>query len=171
MEIDVTACRESMYIIARNILRNNEDAEDAVQDALVIAFRKIHQFDPEKGGLSTWCGTITRNVCFTMFRDKKKFGYIDDSKLEFVPTDDSEYVDIQDTYERLIQFILVHKGLSEYGLNESYIEYYLNKGTKGRNLDEYAADFNMKCATLRTVFTRTTKDIRKRFKLPDEIIF
>ncbi|HZD51350.1 MAG TPA: sigma-70 family RNA polymerase sigma factor [Silvibacterium sp.] len=40
--------------IARRILRNEAEAEDAVQQTFLDAFRSIHQFDPGKGAFKTW---------------------------------------------------------------------------------------------------------------------
>jgi RNA polymerase sigma-70 factor (ECF subfamily) len=43
-----------LFGIARRILRNNTDAEDAVQQIFLDVFRSIHQFDREKGTFKTW---------------------------------------------------------------------------------------------------------------------
>ncbi len=44
----------SLFRIARRILRNEAEAEDAVQHIFLDVFRSIQQFDPEKGGFKTW---------------------------------------------------------------------------------------------------------------------
>jgi RNA polymerase sigma-70 factor, ECF subfamily len=44
----------SLFRIARRILRNEAEAEDAVQQTFFDVFRSIQQFDPEKGGFKTW---------------------------------------------------------------------------------------------------------------------
>ena len=44
----------SLFRIARRILRNEAEAEDAVQQIFLDVFRSIQQFDPEKGGFRTW---------------------------------------------------------------------------------------------------------------------
>jgi RNA polymerase sigma-70 factor, ECF subfamily len=44
----------SLLRIARRILRNEAEAEDAVQQIFLDVFRSIQQFDPEKGGFKTW---------------------------------------------------------------------------------------------------------------------
>lgn len=40
--------------VARRILRNDAEAEDAVQQTFLDAFRSIQQFDPDKGAFKTW---------------------------------------------------------------------------------------------------------------------
>jgi RNA polymerase sigma-70 factor, ECF subfamily len=44
----------SLFRIARRILGNEAEAEDAVQQIFLDVFRSIQQFDPEKGGFKTW---------------------------------------------------------------------------------------------------------------------
>jgi RNA polymerase sigma-70 factor (ECF subfamily) len=44
----------SLFRIARRILRNEAEAEDAVQQIFLDVFRSIQQFDPEKGAFKTW---------------------------------------------------------------------------------------------------------------------
>jgi RNA polymerase sigma-70 factor (ECF subfamily) len=43
-----------LFGIARRVLRNDSDAEDAVQQIFLDVFRSIHQFDPEKASFKTW---------------------------------------------------------------------------------------------------------------------
>ena len=43
-----------LFAIARRILRNGAEAEDAVQQVFLDVFRSIHQFDPNKGEFKTW---------------------------------------------------------------------------------------------------------------------
>jgi RNA polymerase sigma-70 factor (ECF subfamily) len=44
----------SLYRIGRRILRNDAEAEDAVQQIFLDVFRAIRQFDPAKGSFKTW---------------------------------------------------------------------------------------------------------------------
>jgi RNA polymerase sigma-70 factor, ECF subfamily len=44
----------NLFRIARRILRNEAEAEDAVQQIFLDVFRSIQQFDPEKGSFKTW---------------------------------------------------------------------------------------------------------------------
>jgi RNA polymerase sigma-70 factor (ECF subfamily) len=43
-----------LFKIARRILRNDADAEDAVQQVFLDVFRSIQQFDPNRGSFKTW---------------------------------------------------------------------------------------------------------------------
>ena len=43
-----------LFAIARRILRDRAEAEDAVQQIFLDVFRSIQQFDPKKGEFKTW---------------------------------------------------------------------------------------------------------------------
>ena len=53
--------RRMLYRIAFRMLRNREDAEDAVQDALLLAFQHLGQFEG-RAQISTWMGRIVLNA-------------------------------------------------------------------------------------------------------------
>jgi RNA polymerase sigma-70 factor, ECF subfamily len=44
----------SLFRIAKRILRNEAEAEDAVQQVFLDVFRSIRQFDPAKGSFKSW---------------------------------------------------------------------------------------------------------------------
>jgi len=62
---------ERMKSIARNLLGNGPDAEDAVQDAFLKAFRSAEDF---RGTcrLSTWLYRLVVNTCYDLLRRKKR---------------------------------------------------------------------------------------------------
>jgi RNA polymerase sigma-70 factor (ECF subfamily) len=43
-----------LFAVARRILRNDSEAEDAVQQIFLDVFRSVQQFDPDKGAFKTW---------------------------------------------------------------------------------------------------------------------
>jgi RNA polymerase sigma-70 factor (ECF subfamily) len=71
------------YRIARSILRDDAEAEDAVQDAYLAAFRNIGGF---RGGsrLSTWLARIVINESYGLLRKRKRAGVV----LPFSPQSD-----------------------------------------------------------------------------------
>ncbi|WP_054955174.1 sigma-70 family RNA polymerase sigma factor [Paenibacillus dakarensis] len=83
----VRACQQSLYIIARSILRNDEDCADAIQEAIAKAFSNIHTLK-EPAYFKTWLIRILINECNRILRKKKrvyptpydirKASYIDD---------------------------------------------------------------------------------------------
>jgi RNA polymerase sigma-70 factor (ECF subfamily) len=64
-----------LYRIARSILRDDAEAEDAVQEAYLAAFRNIAGF---RGGskLSTWLARIVINESYGRLRKRKRAGVV-----------------------------------------------------------------------------------------------
>ena len=56
----VSHCLPSLYRYAYRLLGNTTDAEDAVQDALLAAYKHLNQFRGD-AQLSTWLTTIVIN--------------------------------------------------------------------------------------------------------------
>ena len=75
---------QMLYRIARAILRDGAEAEDAVQDAYLAAFRNIAGF---RGGsrLSTWLARIVINESYALLRKRKRAGVV----LPFDPGGDA----------------------------------------------------------------------------------
>ena len=66
---------QMLYRIARSILRDDADAEDAVQEAYLAAFRNIAGF---RGGsrLSTWLARVVINESYGRLRKRKRAGVV-----------------------------------------------------------------------------------------------
>ena len=70
----VVRCREPLCMYALKILGNREDAEDAVQDAFIRAYRawdKFNQSPSDDARLRGWIYKITLNVIRNRFRRKR----------------------------------------------------------------------------------------------------
>jgi RNA polymerase sigma-70 factor, ECF subfamily len=57
---------DAAYNLARWLLRNEQDAEDAVQEAYMRAYKAFARFRGGDG--KAWFMTILRNVCYTMIK-------------------------------------------------------------------------------------------------------
>jgi RNA polymerase sigma-70 factor (ECF subfamily) len=68
---DIEAPR--MAGVARRMLRRQDLAEEAVQDAFMRLWRSARTFDPQKGGPRTWIYAILRNCALTILRDESRF--------------------------------------------------------------------------------------------------
>jgi RNA polymerase sigma-70 factor (ECF subfamily) len=61
---------DAAHNLARWLLRDPHDAEDAVQDAVLRAYRAFDRFRGTNG--RAWLLTIVRNVCYTHMRDNRR---------------------------------------------------------------------------------------------------
>jgi RNA polymerase sigma-70 factor (ECF subfamily) len=60
-----------MLSVARRYLRNEDDAQDAVQEAFLSAFKAIDRFEGE-AQLSTWLHRIVVNSCLMRLRSRRR---------------------------------------------------------------------------------------------------
>ena len=84
------AGRPRFFGLAYSILRNKEDAEDAVQDALVSACRHLGTFEG-RSAFTTWFTRIVLNAAL-MIRRKRKSLWTD-SQRESSTTDDTPWTE------------------------------------------------------------------------------
>ena len=77
-----------LLCVARNIVRNEEDAQDAVQEALLNAYLNLSTFD-ERSSFFTWAARITINSSLMLLRKRRQFF------LRFTG-DDREELDFKD---------------------------------------------------------------------------
>ena len=71
-----------MYNTVYRILKNKEDTQDCLQVAFSLLFRKIEQYDANKGSFYAWCTRVFINESLRVLRKKKlKFEEINDSLI------------------------------------------------------------------------------------------
>jgi RNA polymerase sigma-70 factor (ECF subfamily) len=87
--------RDRLWAVALRTLGDREEAADAVQDALVSAFRAAHTFQG-KSAVTTWLHRITVNACLDRVRKA--------ASRKTAPVDDTE---------RLEQLLEPHESASE----------------------------------------------------------
>jgi RNA polymerase sigma-70 factor, ECF subfamily len=64
----------SAYTLALHLMRSSADAEDAVQDAYMRAYRALHQL--EGADIKPWLLTIVRNVCYRRLQERRRGGNV-----------------------------------------------------------------------------------------------
>src|SRR4051794_34984811 len=76
---------QRLFRMARGVLGDSADAEDAVQEAYVLAFTHIDQFR-EAACLVTWLSRIVLNEAFRRLRHRKDMTALDDGDDSFGKT-------------------------------------------------------------------------------------
>ena len=67
------------YRIAYTILKNEEDASDAISNTVLKAYTKIKQLQKDEF-FKTWITKILKNECYNIIRKNKKIVYIEEYK-------------------------------------------------------------------------------------------
>ena len=60
-----------MYFVALRFLKDQMEAEDAMQEAFIKAFKKLHQFNGEVS-FGAWLKRIVINKCIDKLKAKKR---------------------------------------------------------------------------------------------------
>jgi RNA polymerase sigma-70 factor (ECF subfamily) len=78
---------DAAYNLARWLTRNDEDAQDVVQEAVLRAFRF---FDGLRGEAKPWLLSIVRNACFTWLQANRPADTValDEEAIELLPGND-----------------------------------------------------------------------------------
>lgn len=83
---------QSMYKTAGMMLRNDEDAADAISETILICWEKIGQLrKPEF--FKTWMIRILINECYNILRRRKRVYPVDE--IEEVPEPDDAYENVE----------------------------------------------------------------------------
>ncbi len=61
---------DGMYMVAKRFLKDAADAEDAVQEAFIKAFEKLHQYEAEVT-FGAWLKRIVVNKCIDVLKSRK----------------------------------------------------------------------------------------------------
>jgi RNA polymerase sigma-70 factor, ECF subfamily len=111
-------CIPRLQKTAARLLRNPQDAEDALQDGLLSAFRHLHQFEG-RAQFMTWMHTIVTNAARSKLRSQRtrpctfsldepvseqKYTSIADGLVDPRPCQDDEYAHAE--YSRILVAIL-----------------------------------------------------------------
>lgn len=137
---------EGMFIVAQRYMKDMAAAEDAMQDAFIKAFSKLHQF---KGDVTfgAWLKRIVINTCLDAIKAKKMELYSIDEKVLGVAEEEDWTVDdaitlaevhqaigqLKDPFRVVVQLFLLegydHKEISEIlGISESASRTNLHRG-------------------------------------------
>lgn len=72
----------ALLSVARRYARAATEAEDILQESFILIFKKIDQFNPEKGSLGTW---MRRIVIHTALAHYRKFRHTYEMTVETTP--------------------------------------------------------------------------------------
>lgn len=67
----------AIFGVISKIIKNQEKAEDLMQDVFLKIWKKIGDYDPGKGKLFTWMMNIARNSSIDLYRKEKNKIHVD----------------------------------------------------------------------------------------------
>jgi RNA polymerase sigma-70 factor, ECF subfamily len=150
-----------LYRIAYRILRNDADAEDALQEAYLHSFRRLDQFEGRSTAI-TWLTRIALNEAFTCVRRRSPCRSFDTAvagdrnPIEFLaaPVRDPEQQAIGRQMESRIWTALA-------ALPEEYQAVFRLREIEGANSEEAAARLGISKSCLKTRLFRAKRLLKK----------
>lgn len=137
-----------VYSFTLSILKNREDAEDALQDVYLSIHKSAHLYNPI-GRPMEWIMTLTRNICMTKLRERKKL-------RPFAGEDETiDYFDTSQSDER----IALNEALKTLADEERRIV--ILHSVAGLKHREIAAVLGIPTATARSKYHRALKKLKK----------
>lgn len=93
-ELIMRRYNQRIFRIVRGILSDESEAEDVVQEAYVLAFQHLHQFEG-RASFSTWLTKIAIYEAFARRKRRARLLFVDthDSGLDAMPPSDQNVVD------------------------------------------------------------------------------
>ncbi len=156
----ITRHNQRLYRLARAILRDDGEAEEALQEAYLRAFAAIGEFRGESS-LSTWLSRIAINEALSRLRRRRKraaaVAPVEASIIPFPmagPADDPERSMAQRQILRLVEE-------ASDSLPEIYRIVFVARVIEGLSVEETAESLGLRAATVRTRLHRARALIRQ----------
>ncbi len=142
-----------IYNIAYKFLRNEHDAQDAAQDAIIKMYTNIRKFSFQSA-FSTWMYRVTANTCLDMLRKKKPDTDLDEFERFAVSKDGNPDRDTinRELGENIKAAIRM--------LPEKYIPIIVLKDMEGLKYEEIAAILNISVGTVKSRISRAREKLR-----------
>ena len=158
------ANNQALYRVARSILRDDADAEDALQSSYLKAYLALKQF-AGRAALSSWLTRIVINECLE--RRRRRTARVADAAPAVA--DDGAAPESADTAadpERQAARAEL-AGVIEHAIDalpEPFRVVFTLRAIEGRTVEEIAADLGIAEATVRTRYHRARQTLQERLK-------
>lgn len=90
-----------LLVLARRMLRDDAEAEDVTQEALLKLWRSREALEVGVYGLRPWLRRVVSNLCIDKMRSSRRFTVTDDVPERAEPADQLTQVEAQDASERV----------------------------------------------------------------------
>ena len=152
---------DAAYNLARWLTRNDQAAEDMVQDACLRAFKAFHGF--RGGSARAWLLTIVRNTCYTRLSKDKTHAPLVEFDEE-LGSSDSESLDPALLAARSIDGESLRKALEQ--LPPEFREAIVLRELEGLSYQEIAAVAGVPIGTVMSRLARARKRLERSLVPP-----
>jgi RNA polymerase sigma-70 factor (ECF subfamily) len=100
LEAVYRAYGRSLYSVARNVLANDEDAQDCVHDALVRIWQRPGAYSAQRGPLRSYLLVSVRNEALTRRRNAARHAFLEERAAQASGENFDDGLDVSDPIER-----------------------------------------------------------------------
>jgi RNA polymerase sigma-70 factor, ECF subfamily len=153
---------DAAYTLARHLLRNEDDAEDVVQDAYLRAIRHFGGF--RGGNVRAWLLTIVRHTCYSWLRQHKQ----DARSTEFDETVHGDSRTLEDPGEEMLRGAL-REALDQAidGLPVEFREVVILRDVQGLSYAEIAEVVGIPVGTVMSRLSRARQRLQRALPVED----
>lgn len=155
-----TRLRDNLLSMSRHILKNEDDASDAIQEAFCRLWPLRDKIKDEKEA-SALTMTTTRHICIDQVRQKSRF-------TEYNPKDCDECDDPNADGDALAERFQTVKRLIDSELTETQRHILEMRDFRGFEIEEIALQLDMQPTAVRMNLSRARKAIREQYKKLNE---
>jgi RNA polymerase sigma-70 factor (ECF subfamily) len=139
------------------ILRSREDAEDALQETFLRAWRSIHQYEG-RGSLRSWLYTIATNASLDQMRWRDR---------PVIPADDADAASAEDHVERRESLRRLIRAAGR--LTERQRAVFAHRYLFGLSAEETAEALGVTIASVNSAMQRARSGLREELGAPSEV--
>jgi RNA polymerase sigma-70 factor (ECF subfamily) len=144
--------QDQAWTVARYILKDAGEAQDATQEAFVKLWHNRDNIDPER--VQSWLMKVTRNGCFDRLRRRRDYVEFDESYMTAEVSDPMQDVATGETREWLKRAIG--------SLQEPYRSLVVLRDVNQHSYEEVATMLELNLAQVKTYLHRARKQLRER---------
>lgn len=150
-----------LFGVSLKYSRNYHEAEDNLQDAFLIIFKKIHQYK-NKGSFEGWLKRITMNTALQTYRKQSVFRIVDEESIKDAG---AEEVTLREE-EVSLDFLL--KIIQE--LPDRYRMVFTLYVLDGYSHNEIATFLNISVGTSKSNLARARKNLKRKLEESQSLI-
>lgn len=162
----MTRYNQRLYRIARSILRNDSDAEEALQEAWLSAFAKLSGFRGD-AALSTWLSRIVINEALGRLRKRGRAATVplseDRTAAEIIPFPMNTTSDDPERHMAQRQILQLVERATD-SLPEAFRTVFVARAIEGLSVEETAELLGIRPETVKTRLHRARKLVRDRLE-------
>lgn len=147
-----------LYALAFRYLNSREEAEDAVQEAMMKLWEGRDRLD-DHANHAAWCTTVTRNCCIDLLRRKRKIMFEEMEHAEMNGRREPGDPGNSDNREAAQMIDMIVRRMKE-----PYKSAVILRDIEGYTYEEAAESMQTSVNTLRTVLSRARRMVREEMK-------